>query len=173
VKHQQSSRPDNSIAAFVALLVAALVFVYYTSGSMPKIVASHFSSSGDATGFLPRTLYVQLTLAVVLLPPVFLVYLPRRTLRRPKARINLPNRDYWLAPERRAHTIEVLARQCTRFGEMLLVFLCYAHYLVVRANAQTPPRLATGWFLAGLVVFLGFTVLWAARLIARFRIDDQ
>ena len=167
-----SSRPDNSISAFLVLLVAALVFIYYSGGSMPKLVASHFSASGDATGFLPRAVYVRITLALVLLPPILLVYLPRRTLRNPKARIHLPHRDHWLAPERRAQTVEILAQQCTRFGEMLLAFLCYAHYLVVRANELRPPRLSSGWFLAGLVVFLGFTVLWTIRLLDRFRIDE-
>jgi hypothetical protein len=163
--------PENSISAFLALLVAALVFVYYTGGSMPKVVASHFSAAGAATGFLPRALYLRITLGLVLLPPILLVYLPRRTFRNPKARINLPNRDYWLAPERRAQTVELLAQQCTRFGEMLLAFVCYGHYLVVRANELKPPRLSSVWFLAGVVVFLGFTVLWTARLLARFRIE--
>jgi len=168
-----SSRSDNSIAAFVALLVAALVFVYYTGGSMPKVVASHFSGTGVATGFLPRATYVRIMLAIVLLPPILLVYLPRRTLRSATARINLPNRDYWLAPERRAQTVEILLRQFARFAEMLLAFLCYTHYLVVRANELKPPRLSSGWFLAGLVIFLGFTVMWVIRLSARFRIEEQ
>lgn len=156
------------------MLVGAMLFVYYTSGSLPEVVASHFNRAGDPTGFVPRALYLQITLGIVLLPPIFLVLVPRLSLRNPKARINLPNSDYWLAPERREQTVAIIAQQCTHFAVMLLVFLCYAHWLIVRANASVPPTLSSGWILAGLVVFLGLTVRWATRMIGRFRdTDDQ
>src|ERR1700731_830029 len=148
MRRTESAGPDNSLAAFVALLVGAMLFVYYTSGSLPKVMASHFAASGVPTGFLPRATYLCITTAMVLLPPIFLVFLPRRALRSPKARINVPNSDYWLAPERRAETVEIIAHQCTRFAQILLVFLCYVHWLVVRANTSVPPELSSGWFLA-------------------------
>ena len=44
---------------------------------------------------------LELMLVVVLLPPILLVIMPRIALRNPRARINVPHREYWLAPERR------------------------------------------------------------------------
>ena len=161
--------PDRSLTTFLATLAGGFLFVYYTSGSLPEVVASHFNREGVATGFLRRAIYLRITFGMVLLPPIFLVVLPRLSLRNPKVRINVPNRDYWLAPKRRERTVAIIAQQCTYFGVMLLLFLCYAHWLVVRANAIVPPRLSSGWILAGLAVFLGFTVRWATRMIGRFR----
>ena len=42
-------------------------------------------------------------------------------LRNPNAVINLPHRDYWLAPERRPATFEFIRRQMMRFGTAMLV----------------------------------------------------
>jgi hypothetical protein len=167
----ENSRPDSSLVLFGALLVGALVFVYATGRLLPATVASHFDAAGVATGFLPRPTYLLITVAMVLLPPILLVVVPRRTFRNPNARINLPNHRYWLSAERRAATIEILARQCTRFAQLLLAFLCYGHWLIVRANLTVPPTWSTGWFLTGLVVFLGLTVRWTMHLLGRFRID--
>jgi hypothetical protein len=168
-----TANPDRSLTLFFAALTGAFLFVYYTGESLPEMVASHFSREGVATGFLPRAVYMRITLSTVLLPPMFLAVLPRLILRNPNARINVPNRDYWLAPERRERTVAIIVQQCTYFGVMLLLFLCYAHWLVVRANAAAPPTLSSGWILAGLVVFLGFTVRWATRMIGRFRLTED
>jgi hypothetical protein len=167
------AEPDRSLQTFYATLAAALMFVYYTSKSLPSVVASHFNSFGVATGFLPREIYVPVMLGVVLLPPIFLVLIPRLALRNPNARINVPHRDYWLAPERRQQTVEIISQQSTHFAVMLVLFLCYSHWMVVHANSSSPPSLSSGWLLAGLVVFMGLTVRWATRLIARFRVIEE
>jgi uncharacterized membrane protein len=164
---------DRSLRVFFAILAGALVFIYYTSKSMPEVVASHFNSAGVPTGFLAREVYLVAMLVVVLLSPLLLVIVPRLALRNPNTRINVPHRDYWLAPERRAQTIAVISQQSTRFAMMLVVFLCYAHWLVVHANASTPPTLSSGWLLAGLVVFMGWTVRWAFRLRGRFSVIEE
>lgn len=168
VKDAKSSTVDHSLRNFYAVLAGALLFTLYTSASLPQVVASHFNDAGIATGFLPRRIYTAIAMIMVLLPPVLLVFLPRRRLRSPNARINLPNSTYWLAPERREESVTIIARSCTQFGQLLMIFLCYAHWLLVRANHADPPRLSSGWFLIGLVFFLGLTVVGAGRLIGRF-----
>jgi hypothetical protein len=164
---------DRALKTFYALLAGAVIFIYSTGRSMPEMVASHFNAEGVATGHMPRVAYLVVMLIVVLLPPVFLVILPRIALRNPRALINLPHREHWLAPERRAHTVAIISQQTTRFAGMLVVFLCYAHWLVVFANSSSPPTLSSGWLLAGLVVFMGLTVRWAYQLMGRFRVIEE
>ena len=167
------SGPDRSLKTFFALLAGALIFICYTSRSMPTTVASHFNAAGVPNGFMPRTSYLLVTLVVVLLPPILLVIFPRIALRNPRARINVPHRDYWLAPERREHTVQIISQHTTRFAGLLVGFVCYAHWLVVYANSSSPPTLSSGWMLAGLVAFLGLTVRWAFGLIGQFRVIEQ
>jgi hypothetical protein len=167
------SAPDRSLGRFIALMVCAFAWVWYTSNLLPDVVASHFNRDGVATGFVPRAVYRAAMLAILLLPALCLVALPRLSLRRPEARINVPNREYWLAPERRAATVVLITQRCTQFGAMLVLFLCYAHWLVVHANREQPPTLSSMSLLVGLVAFMGLTVRWASGLLAHFRADDN
>jgi hypothetical protein len=86
----------------------------------------------------------------------------------PPQLINLPNKRHWLAPERRAATLEALASMSLRFAAALAIFLCFMHWLVVRANAVQPPRLAESWFFAGLAAFGAGTLAWLFLLYRRF-----
>lgn len=123
---------------FLFFVVCAAVFVWHTSDGLPPLVASHFGTSGTANRFMPRTFYVRFMLAIVLGLPTILTLVTWRTLVSPKARINIPNRDYWLAPERRAETIAFLRAGLLWFGVLLVAFLCFAHWLVVLANRMQP-----------------------------------
>jgi hypothetical protein len=137
--------------------------------ALPDVVGSHFDASGAADGFMPRSWYVGCMLVMVVVFPLLLVIVQSFVLGRPRARINLPNREYWLAPERRTATIDFLRQHLVHFGSMLVVFLCYTHWLVVRANAVTPPRLAAVWFVGGICVFLAAALLWIRALLGHFR----
>lgn len=159
----------NATTVFLVLLIGAAAFIWFTSLGLPPRVASHFGAAGLANGFMPRTFYVRFMLGFVVVLPTVLVFLPAAGLRSPRARINLPNRDYWLAPARRAATLGVLRARLAYVGCLLVVFLSYVHWLVVRANALTPPHLSMPWFIGGLAAFATATVAWALVLIRHFR----
>ena len=153
----------------VMLAMAAGVFVWFTGQAMPPIVASHFNAAGIANGFMPRAAYLGLMMVLVAAVPLVTMVMSGVALSKPGARINLPNRDYWLAPERRAGTIAFLQAHMAGFSALLVVFLAYGHWLVVRANLSGAQQLQAGWMQAGLCVFIGATILWIVLLIARFR----
>ena len=83
--------------------------------------------------------------------------------------LNIPNRDYWLAPERRADTVAFLTRHNMRFGACLAIFLSYVHWLVVQANLRQPAELSNSAIYAGLAVFALTIVAWTAWLWIAFR----
>lgn len=166
------SEPDTEPTfplAFLVLLVCAAAFVWWSSRQLPELVASHFDSAGRVNGHMPRAAYLALMLAITVVVPLMLVVIPRAAFTRPGARINLPNREYWLAPERRAATIRFLARQTSAFAWIVVLFLCYVQWLVVRANSLTPPALNSRALTSALVVFLVSTLGWIVWLIGRFR----
>lgn len=152
--------------AFVLLLVALAMFVVVTSQRLPPVVASHFGVGGLPNGFMPRAVYTTIMLVLVIAPPALLVYLPASVVRKGGARLNLPNREYWLAPERRGATAEYLRRQSMLFAAAGALFLAYTHWLVVRANARVPVALPEAPFYAGLATFLVIVLLWVVALYA-------
>jgi uncharacterized membrane protein len=156
-------------AAALVLIACAAVFIALSSRSLPALVATHFDAAGRANGYLAREPYIALMLLITVVVPLLVVIIPTRLFSHPEVRINLPNREYWLAPERRAETIRFLSRQSSIFAWAVVIFLCYAQWLVVRANALRPPTLDSQAFLTGLALFLVYTLFWVVRLVRRFR----
>ena len=158
-----------SLPALLMLLLATAVFVLLSGSSLPPVVASHFGASGKANGFMPRRVYLGFTLALTVGLPLLLVCVHSSVRFIPPRFINLPHREYWLAPERVAATFAFLQSQSISFAAFLAVFLCFVHWLVVRANAVQPPHLSGSLFVAGLVVFLVALVVWLGAFVAHFR----
>ena len=154
--------------AFLLVLVLAGAFVWLTSGSLPSVVASHFGPGGVANGFMGKSTYTSLMLAVVVAVPALIALSGQLVRVLPVQLVNLPNKQYWLAPQRRAATLEALSSMSVAFATALVVFLCFVHWLVVRANASQPARLPEASLIVGLVVFGVATVLWLLLLFRRF-----
>ena len=107
------------IKTFLVLVIAA-TFVMLTSASLPPVVASHFVAGGAANGFTPRDIYVKLMLGLVIGLPL-LTALMGITSRIPARFVNLPHRDYWLAPERVDETFAYLRSQGSHFAILLMI----------------------------------------------------
>ena len=150
-------------------LVFATGFVIVTGRSLPTIVASHFVAGGTANGFMPRATYLSTIIALLVGLPLFVALISSFTTILPTRFIDLPNREYWLAPERQADTLDFLRKQGARFGIILAVFLCVVHWLVVRANARSPALFPESLFYAGMAVFLVGLIVWLGAFIAHFR----
>lgn len=168
-----SGRPaaTSNLAGMVLGLTTALAALYiWTSGQgLPELVASHFGPSGAANGFMPRGYYLGIMMVIVVLLPLLLTVVMGPLLRMPNARINLPDRGYWLAPDRRDATIEVLLGYMRIFAGSLVLFLCYVHGLVVRANQAAPAMLNNTLMVRALGVFFFFAIIWIVLLRRRFR----
>ena len=85
---------------FLVILVVASAFVWLTSGDLPPVVASHFGPGGAANGFTSKSTYTAFMLALVIAVPALIGFSAMFVRILPPRLINLPNRDYWLAPER-------------------------------------------------------------------------
>jgi uncharacterized membrane protein len=163
---------SRSWASFAVVLACAGLFVLSTSAALPDRVASHFAASGAADGFAPREEYRTFMLGFVVGFPFLVTTLMAFAFSRTSTTFNLPNREFWLAPERRAETVRFLVRRAQGFGMLLSVYLCYVHWLVLGANASAPPRLASTRMIVGLVVFVAANLVWLTGLWSRFRRVD-
>ena len=154
--------------AFLLVLVLAGAFVWLTSGDLPAVVASHFGPGGGANGFVGKDKYVALMLTVVVAIPALIAFSGHLVRVLPPQLINLPNKQYWLAPERRAATLDSLSSMSLPFALALVVFLCFVHWLVLKANAVQPAQLSEVPLFVGLAVFGVATALWLLALFRRF-----
>ncbi len=125
-------------------------------------VATHFNLAGQPDGWMTRTSYLAFTAVLGLVVPTFLVGLVFVMRFFGNNAFNIPRRDFWLAPERRAATFAYLLRRSFWLASMTIGFLAGVHGLTIQANRQggalahlsTPMALAlTGCFLAAVIVW--------------------
>ena len=158
------------IVLFGGLLLAAALLIPSLAGKLPDIVAVHFNAAGAANGFATRAQCRSFMLAFTLGAPLIVAavtgILPRLL---PASMINIPNRGYWLAPERAAESIAFMSEQGVWFGCIFLMFLYGVDWMLVAANSSVPPTLDSKWFIVMLVIFFGSICCLMLRMFRRFR----
>jgi uncharacterized membrane protein len=153
---------------FFVILGAGLLQFTNDFPLLPERIASHFAASGAANGWMTKWQFL-VTYVVVLLPTFFLEFwLHRRIAASPEKRLNLPNKEFWLAPERRAETFAYFELFFAWYGCALLFLEVFAMALAMRANFQNPPRMPTAPIVSALVAFLIFTAVWVVSMVRRF-----
>jgi uncharacterized membrane protein len=158
------------LAHLVLLLLLGAVglqTVYYYP-QLPETVASHFSGSGTPNGWSSRQEFFGIYWGMVVVMLLVLYGLPLLYRRFPKISSNIPNKEYWMAPERREETFAFLSARMHWFANATIVFLISTMQLVILTNFDAQPNLPAGqvWTLTGF--FLSFTVGWMIHLYYRF-----
>jgi uncharacterized membrane protein len=150
----------------VLLLHAAQTIYYYPR--LPAVVAQHFGADGRPNGWAPREAFFAISWVVLLGISALLMLTPRLLRRVPVSMINLPNKGYWLAPERKQESLAFLQKGSEWIGVLTSGFLVAVMYLAIRANLAPEHRLENGPFM---VLLVGFVVLMLAsslRVFLRF-----
>ena len=156
-----------SRAVFFTLLVVTLVQIVVYFPRLPGVVASHFDGAGHPNGWMSRQAFLLIYAGMMGLLVLVFVAVPRSVGRLPGAMINLPNRDYWLTPERRDQAMAMLAERMLWFGSATLGFMLYVFQLAIEANLNHPHHLSltVRW---ALVVYFAITIVWLIELIWAF-----
>jgi len=155
--------------AFFLMLLSAAGFILATVPGLPQTVASHFGVGGAANGYMSRDGYQIFMLLFTLgLPALMVVVIGQLPARYTKLS-NLPHKDYWFAPERKAGSLAFLRQHAYWFGSLMVFFAAALHALVLEANAQMPPRLAEIPFFIMMAVFLAGLSVWVVLLLRRFK----
>ncbi len=164
-----SPRPHRvTWSVFILLLLFAILFVTSTASELPLIVASHFNAAGQANAFMSRSGYTRFVLCLAIGLPVLVVAVLTAVYSR-AADLKLPNRDYWLAPQRIDRTRSFLVAHGVWFGSLLVILGCMVHWLELAANRGQPPHLPGQMFAAVMLAFLLATAAWIAVLMVAFR----
>ena len=138
---------------------ASVAAIALSSRWLPAQVAWFFGFSGVYLSAL-----LVLTVGTPLLVRLSLVALVRG---KPGA-MPIPNRDYWLAPERRDEALAFLVRQTAWIASAFAVFVFLVHLSGIRANGASPPHQRPEELLTLLTGILGVCVFWAGCIAWRF-----
>jgi serine/threonine-protein kinase len=151
-----------------ALLVGAGLTVHHW-GELPERMASHFDASGHADGWMSKAGFFVLFglsfASVTLVPAVIARFAPRF----PDSLVNLPNKAYWLAPERRAETFGYIARWLLWLGAVSALLFTWLLSSTIEANLQGAEQARLGgetWWAFGL--YLGYVAAATTALVVHF-----
>ena len=162
------NRNTIAFSALTITLVCVLIGLFVTASQLPLRVASHFDGTGTPDGWMSRASYLWTMAGVAVGLSAFLAGIFYCVRYFPTSTFNLPQRDYWLAAERRHETFSFLFCAGMWLSIFQAVFLFGIHLLVVDANTSQPARLSSSiWLLAA--GFLVATIVWICFLVVRFR----
>lgn len=152
---------------FLALTLVAFGFIIISGAELPASVASHFDAAGNPTSYMSHGVYFCVMVMALMVPWLGTTLLATVYSRAPT--LKLPNRDYWMAPQRVAQTRLMLFAHALLFGCLLTGMLCYVNWLEICAHRRHPPHLPSELVQTGMLVFLIAMAVWICALTAAFR----
>jgi hypothetical protein len=152
---------------FLALALAALAQGLWQHAHLPERVVSHFDGAGRANGWMSRDALLGWQLGTVLFITALFEGIVALQPLLPSASVNIPHRDYWLAPERRAATDAWISSLLRATGCLLLAFLMALFHSVYRVNLLGDRILTPnpGWLAAAMTLSV---LIVAVATFARF-----
>jgi serine/threonine-protein kinase len=155
--------------AYLALAwLAFAAYVWLSSARLPELVATHFGVNGVPNDYQTHSGYIQFTLIMGALVPAFVLGIFALIRFSDSSLMNIPHKEYWLAPERRRETFDFVQRRSAWLAGLFLAFFAGVHYFILAANGQTPARLPDAfifWIGGGVVVL---AILWIVAFIHHF-----
>lgn len=151
---------------FIGVAVSQAIYYY---PMMPDPMATHFGFGGKANGWMSKdgffvfetVIFLITSLSFIVMPWLFQKFKVRKS-------INLPNRDYWLAPERIDAFYEYFRESFGWFGVATLTLLIGVLQLTFTANLQADPVLDNNIFLIIFIGYLLFVTIWLITFIRKF-----
>ncbi len=143
-------------------------YVWQTAAQLPERVATHFGMDGAPNGWMTRAGHVRFTTLTGIGSSGFVLAVFGFIRWCGDAGLNIPNKEYWIAPERREATYEFVQRQGFLFACIVLGFIAGVHRTILVSNLRSPASLSgndVAWLGGG---FGGVTLVWLAVFVGRF-----
>lgn len=122
---------------------------------LPQQVPIHFDIQGNPDGFSDRNTYILLMSLLLAGNLVFFLTMPWLVRRTPDSLINFPDKEYWLAPERRAATMSRIQSLLFNVGTatgLLFTLIFFLGWRVGMGYAKS----INPWFWVALSLYLAF-----------------
>lgn len=149
------------------LATAAVAQFFYYMPLMSDTMITRLGTGAKASGWSSKSSFTwNYALAFGGLSAVFLGlmwWIPKL----PDRFINLPNKEHWLAPERRAVTLESMSTHMLWMHNATLAFLLVVFYSIFRANLSATPKLGPGFWIA-FAFYMIFVNVWGVALIVKY-----
>lgn len=149
----------------ILAVASTLARVAWVWDALPTQMASHFDGGGRPNGWKSKAEFFASFLPFCVAMPLLLATASRWLRWLPSSLINLPNRDYWLTPERRHRAAVILGGGMLWFAVALAAFLAGMSELTLHANLkqQSLAPIPLAALMAGFVCATIAFLIWTYR----------
>jgi uncharacterized membrane protein len=160
-------RISRIITFFLIGVFIAQAGYYYSA--LPEKMASHFNGAGEANGWMSKPSFFIFEGFLLLLILAEFTLLPFLIKKFPDSMINMPNKNYWLAKERREATFADIGHYFEWLSILLLALFIAVNQLVFHANlAGQNLSSKVIWMVLG--SFFAFVIFWLVKFVRRFKV---
>jgi uncharacterized membrane protein len=160
-------------AGFILVFIANVVLSLISLILLPSRVAIHFGLGGMGDNWVSSYVYTLFFIGTNMFLFLSLYFTAGLVFMFPTKWINLPNKDYWLRLENKAHTMAIFSSLMWEFGIALFLFLFVVELLAIEANLSRPVRINEKFLFSALILFLLYTVYWCIKLFRSFRLPRE
>jgi serine/threonine-protein kinase len=153
---------------FALLALYAAVHFMSVYPQLPGVVASHFDGRGAPNGWQTKQAFFTFFVGVTVLCVLVGFGLASIIGAIPIQLINLPNKYYWLAPERREGTLEWLKAYFGWLACGIYVVMIVAFDYAAQSNLHPHDPPGAARLVYTLVGFLAFVIVWLVRMFTKF-----
>lgn len=136
---------------------------------LPARMASHFGPHGEVTNGQSKEQFFMTMVVVVGFSFVAGFVVPQLIGVLPANMVNLPQKEYWLAAERREETMRYLRMKMAWFACAVLLLLLFVASEAINANMPGHGRFDIGATFAVLFGFVAFMGIWTILLLRHFK----
>jgi len=151
------------------VLVLVLMHSAFYYPQLPDTVASHFGGGGRADNWSGKQSFFIVSAAILVMNIGIFILIPWASERFKLVKVNLPNRDYWLAPERMGDFYRFFRERMCWFGIVNLIFGAIVMHLVFVANIGSEQVFDNYTFLVALAAYFIFVIIWLISFFLKFR----
>ena len=134
---------------------------------LPEMVAVHFNAAGSADSFWKKNSAFEFQVIFIIGLTLLMWGLSILVYKLPEKALNLPNRDYWLAPERKRQTLDDISTFILWMGVLTNAFLFSLFYYTMKTNIEREFQLgATFWLF--FLFYMGTTTWLIVKFSKKF-----
>lgn len=159
-------------ALVVLFIVLGLIQLFWHLNVLPEKVATHFDAQGNPDGFMSKRGFGLFQLALGIGLPLTMIGTAKLCYVLPNSMINMPNKEYWLHPDRRDATLESTESWLGWFCIGTQVFLISLQQLIFESNVRGEP-LPMVLFAVLMGLYLLFVTGASIYLIRKFRLPSR
>jgi uncharacterized membrane protein len=162
----------TGLLALATLSALALAQNAWYWSQLPNRVAIHFGANGVPDNWMDKSSATLLMCSFQIGLPLFLVGITWIAAFLPSALINVPNRKYWLHPDRRVKALEYVNCVVAWIAVLASLFMMLVGHLTFIAS-QRGDNLRTDWLGYALTLYLLIMFALVGGSFWRFRLPRE